>query len=148
MPPIDPTTSPPNGDPVDAGAGDPNGYPSTPATPTATYSAGDDRTPGGDAHLVAELIAGALGVAAMFAGWVISRRAGLQLREPTERQRDDIAAPLASVAVRHLDMTRLSPDLADMLEAGKAAGGYITDGPLIRHADVTTDTRPREETTA
>ncbi|GAA4699882.1 hypothetical protein [Phytohabitans rumicis] len=103
-------------------------------THTRTSSAGDVPKP--DAAATARVVAGLLGlVAAGVAGLVLWTRRR-QLRRPTSEQLDDIAEPLAAIAMRHLPVEFLSKDLVDGLAAGSAVGAYLTDGPLLTHPDV------------
>ena len=52
-----------------------------------------------------------------------------KLRLPTVTQAEDIAAPLARIAVRFLPMDKLGPVLMDLAEAGTATQAYVTNAP-------------------
>lgn len=88
------------------------------------------RKPGGDPRMVAQVLGGLLllltGTLAMLAS-----RQGKSFRQPTPQQRDDIADPLARIAVRHLPLEALGPDLADATAAAVSVHSYVMDGPLI-----------------
>lgn len=86
----------------------------------------------GDPRSAGALVAGLAGLAAMLAGWLVSRRDGIELRKPTKSQLADFGDPLGRVLARRFDMALLGPDLADVIEAGAATGAYLTDGPLTR----------------
>lgn len=88
--------------------------------------------PGGEATETAKVLAGLMlavtGLAALLA-----RRTGREFRKPTKVQADDIAAPIARIAVRHLPMDLLGPDLMDAGIASSAIAGYLfDDGPLVQ----------------
>ena len=100
-------------------------------------------------------IGAAIGVTAMLAGIVAARVFGRMLRPPTTDQRRDIAAPLARIAQRRLDLTKWSPDLVDGVEAAEAVGAYLQDGPIaprlvpVQHIGMEhgTDTPPADDPT-
>jgi hypothetical protein len=87
--------------------------------------------PGGDPEQVAALFGGLLVLAlGMYAGLV--KRKGGYFRMPSETERDDITVPLGRIAVRHLPMQLIGPDLKDIAESGAATHSYVTAGPLRR----------------
>jgi hypothetical protein len=95
--------------------------------------------PSGDPGDVAETIAGLLIIAAAGLAAVVARGGRRQLRQPTRDQADDLGAPLARIACRHLPMALLSPDLKDVGAFAGALRGYVDDGPLIdRSTDLPT----------
>jgi hypothetical protein len=106
--------------------------------------------PGGEATETAKVLAGLMlavtGLAALLA-----RRSGREFRKPTKVQADDIAAPIARIAVRHLPMDLLGPDLMDAGIASSAIAGYLfDDGPLVQRWAGDPDTipyRPEDMTT-
>jgi hypothetical protein len=63
-------------------------------------------------------------------GMVAARR-NRAFRQPTPRERDDIARPLARIAVRHLPLDLIGDDLADITEATVATHDYVSAGPLL-----------------
>jgi len=112
--------------------------PYVPPTPKPDH--GDTRTPissGGEAlHKptpgeATALVVGILGLVVAGAAWWVSRRPGRRLREPTKTQSNDIAAPIARIALRHADLSWLGDDVADALKAAAATGAYLNSGPLI-----------------
>lgn len=68
--------------------------------------------------------------------WALARR-GLALRMPTDGELEDITEPLGRVAVRHLPMELLSPDIRDSTSSARALYGYLRreDEPLIGRRD-------------
>lgn len=96
------------------------------STLTRTYS------PGGDPKEVAKVISGLtiIGLSSL-AVWL--RRKGKHLRMPDERQRDAFARPLANILVRHLPLTEIGPDLADITAAATAVHNYVSNSgePLV-----------------
>lgn len=102
-------------------------------TRTRTYS------PGGDPKEVAKVISGlTVIVLSTMAMWL--QRKGKHLRMPDQKQRDDFARPLASILVRHLPLTEIGPDLADLTAAATAAHNYVAGSgePLVTriHAEL------------
>lgn len=79
----------------------------------------------------AGLVAGLLGLVVVGAAGLVRWRTKRKLRRPTVRQIDDIAAPLARIALRTADLSWLNPTLADLIAAGAATGEYLSDGPLL-----------------
>jgi hypothetical protein len=87
--------------------------------------------PGGDPAEVGALLGGLLVLAlGAYAGFLKKR--GGYFRMPTENERDDITLPLGRIAVRHLPMHLVGPDLKDFAESGAATHSYVTAGPLRR----------------
>lgn len=99
-----------------------------PPTPTDTSSPASKPSPA----VTAGLIAAAIGMVAVAGAAVVKWRLQRTLRTPTEPQRGSIAAPLARIALRHVDLAWLNKDLADVLTAGNAIGDYVNDGPLLQ----------------
>lgn len=97
----------------------------SPPTPTSTR-----RRPGGEPHMVAQVLGGLLLLLTGTLGVLLARQ-GRTLRQPTPAQRDGMAEPVARIAVRHLPLDALGPDLADATAAVVAVHGYIADGALI-----------------
>ncbi len=120
--PDSPTVSPPPSDLDD----EPSEYdePASPRTTTSTR-----RKPGGDPREVAMVLGGLLVLLTGTLALLANQR-GRTFRQPTIRQRDDIAQPLARIAVRHLPLDALGPDLADATMAAVALHAYVMAGPL------------------
>lgn len=102
--------------------------------PTAT-SGTDDRPrlkPSGDPRQVAKVIGGLLLIVTGALGLLTVRRSGgtKEFRQPTPDERDDIARPLARIAVRHFPLDLIGEDLADVTEAIVAGHEYVMAGPL------------------
>lgn len=110
------------------GSGTPRPAPDDTRTGT---SAGTGDPPRVDGRAAARLIAGLLGAVAVVAATVVGWRRGARLRRPTKGQLDDIAAPLARIATRHVPAHLLHEDLADAVLAASATGAYLADGPFI-----------------
>jgi len=87
--------------------------------------------PGGDPGEVAALFSGLL-VLALGAYAGLMKKRGGYFRMPTETERDDITIPLGRIAVRHLPMQMIGPDLKDIAESGAATHAYVSAGPLRR----------------
>jgi len=87
--------------------------------------------PGGDPEQVAALFGGLLVLALGAYAGLLKKRGGY-FRMPTEDERDDITVPLGRIAVRHLPMHMIGPDLKDIAESGAATHSYVTAGPLRR----------------
>jgi len=94
---------------------------------------------GGDPDVTAKALGG-LFVLLVTAVSLLYRGRGKTVRRPTDRQRDDVAVPLARVACHHLPMDLLNPDLLDGIAAATAVYDYATDGPLIEPITPTTNT--------
>lgn len=101
---------------------------------TGTSSAGDDddepiRKPSkGEATA---LVAGLLTVVAVGAAAIVRLRAKRKLRQPTDDQIREIAAPLGRIALRLVDLSWLGKNTFDAIQALTAAGAYVNDGPLL-----------------
>lgn len=131
------TTDPDPGlDPVLAGDGwldePPHPRRDRPATRTTTSSGGSAKPSVSD---TAALVAGLLGLVVVGVAGLVKWRARRKLRRPTDGELDDIAAPLARIALRHADLSWLNADLADALKAGSAVGAYVNAGPLLEQDD-------------
>lgn len=111
---------------------------------TKTSSA-SERKGSGDPALVADVLAVALGLALVGVGFLVSRRQGKVLRQPTDEQLDEIAEPLGRIAVRHLPLAKLDRDFLDAIAAAKAGKNYVSDGPLILATPVDPGTIPNLE---
>lgn len=102
---------------------------STDDDPSPRTRISTSRKPGGDPVMVAQVLGGLL---LLLTGTlaVLASRQGKTFRQPTPRQRDDIAEPLARIAVRHLPLEALGPDLADATAAAVSVHSYVMAGPL------------------
>jgi hypothetical protein len=103
----------------------------TSATRTAT--SGGTGEGAGDPAVAAKLVASLAALVAAGAAFVVGR-SGRSLRRPEKRHLDDFGRPMGRILVRHFDMTRLGPDLADGIEAGVVVGDYVAAGPLVMPA--------------
>lgn len=131
--PEDPSPTPPPPEPprrLLSGLGTPRLGPGD--TLTETSSTGDKPT----AVQTTALAVGVLAVVVAGFAFVVRRRMGRKLREPTKQQSTDIASPLGRILLRHADLAWLSPDIADGLKAAAATGAYLNDGPLIEYDGV------------
>lgn len=106
--------------------------PDAAATRTRTSSVGDPKD-------AAKVVAGLVGLAFVLAAGILGHLGNRDVRRPSRKQADGFAAPVARIAARHLDVSRVTPDLIDVIEAGSAVGDYLIDGPIViaRSADVT-----------
>lgn len=57
-------------------------------------------------------------------------RAGRQLRRPTPEQLADFSEPIGAIVARHLDVSKLGLDVADLTTAGGAFGDWLSEGPV------------------
>jgi len=110
------------------------------ATPTRTSS----RAGAADTAAVAHLIVGLLTVLTGLVAWGVSKR-GWSLRRPEEDELDDVAEPAARILGRHVDVTALSPDLADLVQASAAVTDYTLSEPLSRSPYAVVDIPPQPE---
>lgn len=140
LPPVEPLTEgemlvPPEDDPMPRGSllGRARRL-ATSATRTAT-SGGTGEAGAGDPANAGKLVAALAALVAAGAAFVVGR-SGRSLRKPEKRHLDDFGAPVGRILVRHFDMTRLGPDLADVIEAGVVVGDYVTAGPLTLPAAI------------
>ena len=86
------------------------------------------RVAGGDPEHVAKVFTGVIIAATALVGlWL--NRGGKQLRKPTETELASMSEPLARIAVRHLPMDAIGPDVADGAEAVVAIHGYLIPNP-------------------
>jgi hypothetical protein len=114
----------------DVGADLPTLEPTPDGTRTRTSdSPGKAPTKAEITGLVAAVLAALAGGIAVAVRW----RRGVRLRRPTGGQLREIAEPVGSILVRHLEITRLHGDLVDGLKAGAALSGYLEDGPLLEY---------------
>ena len=136
--PPSPKTSktPPSAGPGAAASGslyeprEPMPHDAFPATRTGTSSRDSDDDGPSTADTTALIAVVVVGVA-LGVGALIRWRVQAKLRPPTRPQAKDIAAPIARIAKRHLDLSWLNADLKDVIEAGVATGAYLDDGPLL-----------------
>ena len=121
---VEPPTSSPGSD---APASPEDGASASPARRT-TSSAG---SPKADPRVVAAMLSALIGAAATLAAALLLRSPRpRELREPTEEQREAIAAPLGRIAGRHLPASLLVPDLMDGIAAAAGVSAYVAEGPL------------------
>jgi hypothetical protein len=78
---------------------------------------------------VADVLAGLFVLAVGGLAAAVARGGRRRLRKPTERQADDIGAPLAAIACRHLPMGLLGKDLKDLGLFAGALQAYVEGGP-------------------
>jgi hypothetical protein len=100
-----------------------------PRTPTSSIGDVPVRKP--DVKEIVPLVIGLLGLVVAGGTWVVRRRTGRKLRQPTKDHTRAVAEPLARIMSRHADVSLLGPDLADIIAAGAAAGAWLNDGPLL-----------------
>lgn len=79
---------------------------------------------------VQDLAFAIIGMVFVGAAFLYRRRTRTQLRMPTDAESKRISQPLARIAMRHTDLSVLSPDLADVVLAGTAFGAYVNKAPL------------------
>jgi hypothetical protein len=118
--------------PPSAPNGGESSRPNGAGTPTDTSS------PGGlpiDPDAAVKVIIGIIGIVCV-AATLLARARNREFRRPNPGQREDIAAPLARIAMRRADLSRW-PDLVDAVDAGTATAAYLTDGPLTAPLTVT-----------
>jgi len=105
-------------------------------------SSSTGRPPVVDTAAVAGAISGFLLVVLGFAAWALRRR-GFELRVPDEKERAEVADPVARIASRHLDLSMLSPDVADATQAVAATAAYAQTSPLSRGLRVDENVPPQ-----
>lgn len=109
---------------------------SGPTGRTGTSTTGDDDDLGKPPEVsranVIALVGGILAVVATVANVAVRFQMKRQLRQPTKRQRREIAAPAARILMRHAELSRLSKDLVDVLDLAAATGAYVGDGALLQ----------------
>jgi hypothetical protein len=134
LPTVEPETASPEPSPSASPPG-PAGRKSAPdrATPPRPTGTTSDEGPrwesGGDPLKVAIFIGGLFIAATAGMHWLASRK-GLQVRQPTPKQRDGFAEPVARILTRHLPLQRLDDDFLDGAEAVTALHDYVTGGPV------------------
>jgi hypothetical protein len=84
---------------------------------------------GGDSLKVAIFVGGLFIAATAGMHWLASRK-GMQVRQPTPKQRDGFAEPVARILTRHLPLQKLDDDFLDGAEAVTALHDYVTGGPV------------------
>lgn len=102
--------------------------PAAPDTRTPSSSAGSRI---GDPKQAAKVLGGLVGLVFVVGGGLLVQLRGRDLRRPTRQQTAGIADPVARILARHTDLSMLTPDLGDVIEAGSAIGDYLTDGPMV-----------------
>lgn len=128
--PANPTGQLPRLTPPNPKPGGPDGA----ATRTATSSAGEGL--GRDHKHLGKTIAGLVALVFVIGDGLLRRYSRRGLRRPTKEQTQDFARPIAAIIVRHTDGLDLVPDVAELIEAGSAAGHYLLDGPLTVRARI------------
>ncbi len=86
------------------------------------------------ARNTSKLVANILRMVVVTAEKLLSRN-GRDFRRPTDAQIMGVARPVARIAVRHLDVSWLSDDLNDVIEAGGEVSGYMLEGPVAPRRD-------------
>jgi hypothetical protein len=114
----------------------PSGSDASSFRPTSTSGTEPRLKPGGDPEQVRVVIAGLLLMVTATLG-VLAARRGREFRQPDRGERDAIARPLARIAVRHLPLDLIGPDLADATEATVAVHNYVSAGALLVDPRVT-----------
>ncbi|HWB34594.1 MAG TPA: hypothetical protein VHA75_01070 [Rugosimonospora sp.] len=114
------------------GAGRP-GSPAGPGIRTGSSSAGSERPSARD---TAKVVGGLLLAGIGLVGLVVRLRHDARLRKPTGKQLDDMAAPLARLALRYVPAEALSPTLLDVTGFVAATTEWLGDGPLLERAQV------------
>lgn len=84
-----------------------------------------------DPKVIVGLVIALVGLG-LTAGAVMVKRArpGRRLRRPSDKQVKDFAAPLSRILLRHVEIARLHPSLADGIAAAGAVGSYIEEDRL------------------
>jgi len=135
LPTVEPETASPSPSPASGSQPGPAGRKpasdrATPQRPTGTSSDEGPRwEAGGDALKVAIFIGG-LFLAATGGLHLLARRRGMQVRQPTPKQRDGFAEPVARILTRHLPLQKLDDDFLDGAEAVTALHDWVTGGPV------------------
>lgn len=138
----------PNGSGLNLLGGPRSRRPDAEPTPTVTSaSTGDRPSTRVSAGDMAMVVAGGLAVLGMAAAALIRWQLRRKLRQPTKRQCDQMAAPIARIVVRHGALRMVPEDLGDVLELGAAIGNYINDdAPLLSSLTPDPGPMPQEET--
>lgn len=86
---------------------------------------------GVDPKVVAGLAVALLTALVTIAAVAVKRtRPRRKLRRPTVAQLRAVGRAGADIAMRHLEITRLSPDLVDAIKIAGTVGDYLEDGPV------------------
>lgn len=104
----------------------------------------------GDPRKAAQVIGGLVGLAFVIGAGILAQLHQRDLRRPTRTQTDGFADPVARILARHTDLSMITPDLGDIIEAGSAIGEYLTTGPVlvprtVEYADDEPDPDPEPE---
>jgi hypothetical protein len=106
---------------------------------TKTSTGGEPGTAKPSQADAAKLLAGLLlGIAVIVSALVRFRTGGGRLRQPSKTQVDDMARPLASLGLRHVDPAVFNADIGDGISFAAALGAYVADGPLVLAPEVST----------
>jgi hypothetical protein len=95
-----------------------------------TSSTGSARV--GDPKHAAKVIGGLVGLVFVVAAGVLGQFRDRDLRRPTRQQTAGFSEPVARIVARRTDLSAVTPDLADVIEAGSAIGEYLTAGPIVQ----------------
>lgn len=132
--PVSQTGEMPNGGPGDATGGPSHSVQRDVAIPKlgpAPARTATSATDGADPKVVAGLFIGLVGIGLSVAAVLVKRaNPGRKLRRPTEKQVRTFGTAVADLALRFVELDRLSPALVDGIKAAGAVGQYIEDGPL------------------
>jgi hypothetical protein len=115
---------------------------------TGISSGGSSRI--GDPRKAAQVIGGLVGLAFVIGAGILAQLHRRDLRRPTKAQTDGFADPVARILSRHTDLSMITPDLGDIIEAGSAVGEYLTSGPIlvsqsVEYADDEPEPEPEPE---
>jgi len=102
-------------------------------TRTGTSSPASGSRPKVGAAEASIAVGGLIVAVAGAVAWFVQSRSGHRatFRRPSGQEVDDIAAPVARIATRHVPAALFVPDLVDAISALSAAGAYATAGPII-----------------
>lgn len=102
--------------------------PARSATHTDTSATSNDDV---DPKVIVGLVIALVGLGVTAAAVMVKRaRPGRRLRRPTDKQVKDFSAPLSRILLRHVEIARLHPSLADGIAAAGAVGAYIEEDRL------------------